>query len=141
MVTVRLHTVTSAQFAAWLAEARRGSAAALGDLLELFRPFLLERAGHALRTRVRAAKVRSKFDAEDVVQTTFAKTVPAFPRFQGATPEKMRTWLYRIQSRGLADLAWRYRATGKRQVRWEVSFSADSDLTERLLSRLLAPDE
>jgi RNA polymerase sigma factor (sigma-70 family) len=141
MVAVRLQTVTPAKFSHWLAEARRGSPEALGDILELFRRSLLEWARHALRVKVRDRTLRSKFDAEDVVQTTFSKAVPAFAHFQGATAEEMRTWLYRIQSRGLADLARRYGATSKRQVRREVSLSADSDLSEGLFTSLLAPDK
>ena len=91
--------------------ARAGSEAALGRLLEAFRPLLL-----GIAERELDGDLRAKISPSDLVQETFLGGFPAFPRFVGETEEELRAWLCRILHNRLADVRDRYQQTAKRQV-------------------------
>jgi RNA polymerase sigma-70 factor, ECF subfamily len=105
-----------------LAQARAGDAAALGQLLELYRNYLrlIARSmmGHTLGL---------KLDASDLVQETFLKAHRQFPDFAGADEPGFIAWLRKILVRTVADQARYYRA-GVRSQRREVALE---DLLDR----------
>jgi RNA polymerase sigma-70 factor (ECF subfamily) len=96
----------------WLAAARTGSPAALGDALETCRTYLLLIANQELDPELRA-----KGSASDLVQETFLEAQRDFSRFEGQTPEELRAWLRRLLLNNLADFTRRYRGTAKRAGR------------------------
>ena len=97
-----------------LAEARRGSRQALGQLFEQYRNYLLLIAQRDLDPAVRA-----KGGASDLVQETFLEAQRDFERFQGDTEEELLAWLKKLLSNNLKNFARRY-ATAKRQIRREL---------------------
>ena len=105
-----------------LAQARAGDAAALGQLLELYRNYLrlIARSmmGHALEL---------KLDASDLVQETFLKAHRQFADFAGADEPGFIAWLRKILVRTVADQAKYHRATVRSQRR-EVALE---DLLDR----------
>jgi RNA polymerase sigma-70 factor (ECF subfamily) len=105
----------------WLAAARSGSQAALGDALETCRAYLLLIANQELDPELRA-----KGGASDLVQETFLEAQRDFSRFGGQTPEELRAWLRQLLLHNLADLRDRYRGTAKRDLGREVPLQPGS---------------
>lgn len=105
--------------------ARAGDQAALGQLMDLYRNYLLAVAGAELETGL-----RPKAGPSDVVQETFVEAMALFPRFEGARAEEFRAWLRAILVNKLAEVRKHYFGVQKRQVQRERSMSAlggDSD--------------
>jgi RNA polymerase sigma-70 factor (ECF subfamily) len=105
----------SAEFIRWLAEARSGSAEALGRLLEGCRQYLLLVANEEL-----PSDLRPKLAASDLVQDTFLKAHEHFAQFRGGTPDELFAWVRRILLNDLANCARHYYEAGKRQLSREV---------------------
>jgi RNA polymerase sigma-70 factor (ECF subfamily) len=114
----------------WLEAARRGSSEALGRVLELCRPYLLQVANDQL-----ADDLQAKLGASDLVQDTFLEAQRDFGGFQSCSEEELRAWLRRILLNNLANLNRHYRHTDKRQLEREVSLP---DAAGGELSRPLA---
>jgi RNA polymerase sigma-70 factor (ECF subfamily) len=111
-----------------LQEARRGDAATLGRLLELYRCYL------ALLARVQIGqRLRGKIDAEDLVQETFLEAHRNFARFRGASEAELVRWLRQILATKLADLVRRYFGTQGRDVRLERQIEGALDQSSILL--------
>jgi len=87
-----------------LTAARHGSRAALGQLLENCRNYLL-----LVANRVLEAELRSKVGASDLVQETFLLAQQNFDRFQGGTEAELLAWLRRILLNHLGGLSRKYR--------------------------------
>ncbi len=105
-----------------LAEARAGSAQALGEALEACRGYLLLVAEREL-----GADLRAKGGASDLVQETFLEAQRDFARFQGASEDDLRAWLRRLLLNNLSNFARHYRGTARRQLGRERAL-ADSQL-------------
>src|SRR5690348_7072097 len=101
--------------AQWLAEARAGSREALGQVLEVFRGYLLLIADRELDPRLRA-----KGGASDLVQETFLEAQRDFVGFHGDSAEELRAWLRRLLLNNLANFTRQYRERAKRDVGREV---------------------
>jgi RNA polymerase sigma-70 factor (ECF subfamily) len=106
-----------------LQDARGGSHAALGWLLDAYRQYLLAIAHQQLEPDLRA-----KVGTSDLVQQTVLEALAHFGGFNGQTPEEWAGWLCRILAHNLADARRQYRDSQKRQVCREVSL-ADAPLT------------
>src|SRR5436190_19888330 len=89
--------------------ARAGSDEALGQLLEGFRPFLLQMAEEDI-----GSGLRPKAGASDLVQQSFLEAQRDFKSFRGMSREEALAWLRHILQNNLLDLARRYNATDKR---------------------------
>jgi RNA polymerase sigma-70 factor (ECF subfamily) len=111
------------QFVQHLQDARGGSHAALGWLLDAYRQYLLAIIHQQLEPDLRA-----KVATSDLVQQTVLEALAHFGRFNGQTPEEWAGWLCRIMAHNLADARRQYRDSQKRQVGREVSL-ADTLLT------------
>lgn len=105
---------------AWLAAARAGSPAALGEALQAYRGYLLLIAEKELD-----ADLRAKSGASDLVQEAFIKAQRHFAGFRGLTEAEWRAWLRRLLVNTLADLRDQYRGTAKRQVDREVGLAGE----------------
>ena len=102
-------------------EARAGSAAALGQLFEGCRRYLLLLANGELDSQL-----RPKAGASDLVQETFCEAQHAFKDFRGSTPSEFFAWLKGILDNRLSNHIRHY-ATRMRDVRREVPLDVDSD--------------
>jgi RNA polymerase sigma-70 factor (ECF subfamily) len=105
----------SSQIEQWLEQARGGSSAALGSLLEGCRKYLLMMANGALDS-----DLRPKAAASDLVQDSFVEVHRDFDQFRGTTEEELFAWLTGILSHRLANNVRRHRHTQKRSVNREV---------------------
>jgi RNA polymerase sigma-70 factor (ECF subfamily) len=101
--------------------ARNGSPAALGPLLEAYRPYL-----HMLAEKQLPTDLQAKAGISDLVQETYAEAHLDFARFQGQSEAELAAWLEQILRHNIANFVSRYRATGKRRVDREVSLHGAS---------------
>jgi RNA polymerase sigma-70 factor (ECF subfamily) len=92
--------------------------AALGQVLETCRGYLLAIANHELDSEVRA-----KVGPSDVVQESFLEANRDFEKFNGRTQEDLLAWLRRILLHNLANVRRQFHETEKRRVDREVSLS------------------
>lgn len=116
-----------------LAMARAGDSAALGQLFELYRNYML------LLTRLQFAhRLRGKADASDVVQDAFLDANKRFPQFRGTTEAELVEWLRQILASKLADLARRYLGTRRRDVRLEQEWVDELETSSRAMSKSFA---
>jgi RNA polymerase sigma-70 factor (ECF subfamily) len=96
-------------------QAKAGSKAALGQLLDRCRRYLLRIAGEGLDPRLRA-----KGGASDLVQETFLEAQQDFGEFAGDSERELRAWLrHRLRYR-LGKFVRSYRQTAKRAAGREV---------------------
>ena len=102
---------------ALLQTARQGSLDALGRLLELYRPYLLQIANDEL-----PAELRGKVGGSDLVQQTFLEARRDFPSFAGAGDDELRGWLRRILRNNVATCVVQFQ-TQKRAVKQEVTIN------------------
>ena len=114
---------SNAQLEQWFLEARAGSNEALGNLLELCRPYLLSIANAELPLDLRA-----KGGPSDLVQQSFLKAQQGFGGFEGDNEEALLAWLRRILINDLANFRRHYRDTHKRQVGRERSIEYGSSM-------------
>ncbi len=103
-----------------LLRARAGDAAALGELLDGFRDYLLAVANRELDDDLRA-----RLGASDLVQETFLRSQRAFAGFNGATDEELRAWLAQILVNRCRDLRDAERLTANRGAHREVPLVPD----------------
>jgi RNA polymerase sigma-70 factor (ECF subfamily) len=96
--------------------ARNGSPAALGPLLEAYRPFL-----HMLAEKNLPADLQAKAGISDLVQETYAEAHLDFAQFQGRSEAELAGWLEQILRNNIANFVGRFRGTDKRRVDREVS--------------------
>ena len=83
-----------------LRQARAGSAAALGQLLDLYRNYL------ELLARLQIGRrLQGKVDAADLVQETFLKAHRDFAQFRGKSEGEWVGWLRQILAMNLAQSA------------------------------------
>jgi len=100
--------------------ARAGSRDALGQVLEVYRPYLSKIARSELGDDLEA-----KLSASDLVQETFLKAHRDFEQFDGRSALELRCWLRQILHNSLGQLARNYRQTAKRDISREVSLRQD----------------
>lgn len=105
-----------------LAQAREGSAAALGTLLEAVRAHLLLHAEHEL-----PAVLRAKIGPSDIVQETAIDAHRDFLSFRGTTPEELYAWLRSILHNNVRDAVRRFEMSQKRAVKREESIDVVVD--------------
>jgi RNA polymerase sigma-70 factor (ECF subfamily) len=100
---------------ALIRRAREGSPDALGHLLDVFRPYLIQVAVDEVDSDLRVKEPPS-----DLVQKTFMEAAHAFANFNGEAPEVMRAWLRQILLNNIQDLREHFR-TQKRQLTRELA--------------------
>jgi len=112
----------SALIAPLIEQARDGSAAAIGSLLEAARGYLLLQADHQLPISMRA-----KVGPSDIVQETAIDAHRDFLRFHGTTQEELYAWLRTILQNNVMDAVRRFEMAQKRATRREESISVVVD--------------
>jgi RNA polymerase sigma-70 factor (ECF subfamily) len=115
-----------------LDRARAREAAALGDLLEPYRNYLMILARLQIGPRLRC-----KADPADVVQECFLEAHRAFARFRGSTEAEFTQWLRQILAATLSHLIRRYRGTQARDVRLERRLADELERSSRTLDGAL----
>lgn len=112
--------------------ARGGQTEALGDLLEIYRSWLL------LVSRLQIdRRLQGKVSASDLVQETFLHAQRAFPGFQGTTERELVEWLRRILASRLAEVVRRYFGTKRRNARLEQELEAELDQSSQIAPALV----
>ena len=104
----------SLQFA--LQQARDGTTDLLGQLLEAYRPYLLQIANDELDS-----DLRGKAGGSDLVQQTYLEANQDIAGFRGRSEAELIVWLRRILIHNLANFRRQFRTNGKRDIRREVS--------------------
>ncbi len=117
-----------------LQDARGGSPAALGWLLDSYRQYLLAIAHQQLD-----AELRAKVASSDVVQQTVMEALAHFGRFDGQTPQEWAAWLCRILANNLVDVRRHYCDTQKRQLDREVPEAPLAGLADALAAEVDSP--
>ena len=110
-------------------QARAGSPAALGQLMERCRRYLLLVANGSLDS-----DLRPKVGASDLVQDTFLEAHQDFPHFKGTTEPELLAWLTKILTNRVSNNIRHYRGTLKRDVEREESLDAGGMLGHTNLS-------
>jgi RNA polymerase sigma-70 factor (ECF subfamily) len=112
---------------------RQGEDGALGELLEIYRRYLM------LVCRLQIDhRLQGKADASDVVQETFLQAHRAFDEFHGTTEGELLQWLRRILVSKLANLVRQFRGTQRRDVRLEWQLGDELDRSSQMACRLAA---
>jgi RNA polymerase sigma-70 factor (ECF subfamily) len=112
---------------------RRGGAAAQGEVLGRYRPWLRLLARLQIDRRF-----QGKFDPSDVVQQALLEAVRALPQFRGRTEAELTAWLRQILARVLAHEVRRYHGTQRRDLACEVSLEDALAQSSRRLGAVLA---
>src|SRR5713226_3057039 len=102
--------------------ARAGSSHALGQLLEMYRSYLLLLARLQIGRRL-----QGKVDPADLVQEAFLRAHRDFARFRGTTEAEWAGWLRQILAARLGDLVRHYCGTRRRDVRLERELEGELD--------------
>jgi RNA polymerase sigma-70 factor (ECF subfamily) len=112
------HGSNQRTFAAEVAAAQRGDAAALGRILEVFRPYLLTVANRDL-----PAELWGKCGGSDLVQETLLEAHRGFDGFDGSRPGELRAWLRGILRHNLQDWKRRFASAERRSIHREQSLN------------------
>jgi RNA polymerase sigma-70 factor, ECF subfamily len=116
-----------------ISDARTGSAAALGSLLELYRNYL------RLLARVEIGRrLQGKLDASDLVQDTFTEAHRNFGLFRGTAEPQLVSWLRQILAAKVANLVRHYFGTQGRDIRLEQELARSMDNSSHALCGDLA---
>lgn len=122
-----------------LVEAKGGDGAALGQLFDGYRQYLI------LLARLQIDRtLQVKLGASDVVQETFLEAHRDFAAFRGSSMGELVAWLRQILARNLANQVRHYRGTRRRDIRLEqgltVALGQSSEhLSARLASTVSSP--
>jgi RNA polymerase sigma-70 factor (ECF subfamily) len=112
---------------------RRGDAAAQGEVLARFQPWL-----HLLARVQIDSRFQGKLGPSDVVQQTLLEACRALPQFRGQTEAELAAWLRQVLAHVLAHEIRRYRGTQQRDVAREVSLEQAVAESSQKLGALLA---
>jgi RNA polymerase sigma-70 factor, ECF subfamily len=118
-----------------LSQAQGGDEAALGQLLQSYRPYL------ALLARLRSdRRLQSKVDDSDLVQDTCLSAHRDFKQFRGSTEREFTAWLREIMAHATANL-FRDQRRQRRDFRLEQQLSLNLNESSQMMERaLIHPD-
>ncbi len=128
-------TEDKGSIARMLAALRAGDAAAPGELLARYEPWLRLLAHVQVESRF-----NGKFDTADIVQQTMLEAVRALPQLRASTEAELGAWLRRILAHVIAHEVRRYRGTPKRDLDREVPLDQSlAESSRRLRDMVAAP--
>ena len=84
------------------------------------------------------SQFRGKFDASDIAQQAMLEAWKALPQFRGASEGERIAWLRTILARVISHEVRRYKGTGKRDIRREVSLERSLEQSSCMLASILA---
>jgi RNA polymerase sigma-70 factor (ECF subfamily) len=116
-----------------LAALRQGDAAARGEILLGYQPWLQLLARMQIDTRF-----QGKVAASDIVQQTLLEACRDLPQFRGTTEPELLAWLRQILAHVLAHEIRRYRGTQQRDLDREVSLEDALAQSSQRLGAMLA---
>jgi RNA polymerase sigma-70 factor (ECF subfamily) len=97
-----------------LDNARRGDSAALGALLESFRPYV-----RVLVRGLDAQRLQARLDESDLVQDALLEAHREFPHFRGPGPPELTAWLRQIVLRTVGHALRAHLGAERRDLRRE----------------------
>ena len=113
-----------------LLQAKEGSDAARGELLESYRPYL------ELLARIELGRrLQTKVDAADLVQETFLEAHRNFGLFRGRSEPEFTSWLREILAGRIGNLVRHYLGTQGRDLRREQGWNVNLDESSRVIDR------
>lgn len=115
--------------------ARDGDGAALGELLTIYRKYLVFLARSGLHTQVQA-----KADPSDIAQEVCLAAHDSIKEFRGTTVEEFAGWLRGILTKTLAMHVRSYLGTEKRDVRLEQNLNQSISSASGFLQVQIASD-
>lgn len=118
-----------------LQQARAGDKQAAGELLEIYKAYML-----LVATRWHPSDLMRKFGPSDIVQDARCKAFETIDRFQGETEAELRGWLRRIVVRTVLTQVRKFRETQKNNIHLEVPFDPQPRSQDRRLD-VAAPDD
>jgi RNA polymerase sigma-70 factor (ECF subfamily) len=95
-------------------KAKAGCNASLGELLNEFRPFLLQIANDQM-----PSQFRCKLGGSDIVQQSFMNASRSFDQFHGKSPNELTNWLARIVVNNVLSARRHFRSE-KRNAEQEI---------------------
>jgi len=115
-----------------LLRSQAGDGPALGQLLEMYRPYL------TLLARLQIGRrLRGKVDPADLVQETFLQAHRRFPHFAGTSEGELVNWLRQILATTTAALVRSYLGRKCRDLRLEHQLAQELDQSSRCLESAL----
>lgn len=85
--------------------AKQGDEAALGRLLDIYRPMLKNRIREQFNDQL-----QRRVDESDIVQQTYTQVIQNFAEFAGRSPEQFLAWLLQIHDNNLIDFVRHHKA-------------------------------
>lgn len=111
-----------------IARAKEGDHEALGQLLELHRPYL-----RVLALRYLSGPLQGRVGTSDAVQVTCLSAVRRIENFQGSTPGEFAAWLKMLHEGNVKNLVRDHVATQKRSIgREQAGNASDRDVLDSL---------
>jgi RNA polymerase sigma-70 factor (ECF subfamily) len=114
-----------------IAQARGGSDAALGTILESCRDYLLLVANEEVPD-----ELRRKIAPSDLVQQTFLEATRGFGHFAGQSDGELLAWLRQILTKNVRDAIRHFRHRAKRNIALELSLN-QADIMGEAAGRLV----
>lgn len=99
-----------------ITRARRGHGGSIGELLQLYRNYLLVLASTQIERRI-----QPRVSPSDVVQETMLRAHKNFGQFRGTSERELAAWLRQILVNSLATFVEQHVLAARRDVRREVS--------------------
>lgn len=118
-------SASDSDLAHFLQKARNGSNSGLGELLESFRPALMEIADQKLGQRF-----RRRMSLSDLIQDTMMTAGKQFELFEGDTANEFRNWLRELFHSRLVDGLRRHQVAEKRRLGREDEKTSVSELED-----------
>lgn len=127
MGSARSKSQSSEDLGQSIASARDGSFAALGQLFDHYRDYLLRIASEEL-----ASGLVAKVSPSDLVQETFLDAAKDFPQFRGRTEAELQSWLRHILLNNLSDAQRKFLHSQKRSILVETSIQRSGNLAKTI---------
>lgn len=117
----------------WIDAAKHGDLAALGQLLDKFRPLLRQHTRESLSPAIQA-----RVDDSDIIQQACLSAQNAIEQFRGSSEPEFVAWLVRILDHNILHVVERERGAAKRAVDREA---ADSGPIHSAPARITTPSQ
>jgi RNA polymerase sigma-70 factor (ECF subfamily) len=117
--------IPTKEFLALFEQAQAGSSAALGELINTYRNYLLSIAHQEL-----GSQLRVKVAPSDIVQESCMEAARGFATFQGRSRDELFMWLRGILLHNLSNARRRYFGTAKRQANLEITLGGETKIGE-----------
>jgi RNA polymerase sigma-70 factor, ECF subfamily len=125
-----LSSITHQHIQDVLERAKKGDASCVGELLSVYREYLLGIAVARLDPRIRA-----RCNPSDVVQETLLEAFRDFHQFRGGLEREFLAWIRQILANNLARMVELHLLTDKRDMRRERSLDMSLDANGSRLER------